>query len=222
MKKMKLNFITFVIGVATGISIFNSDAISISIESFMSGLMEGFNKGQTMDPKNLEFSDINGLFLVTLKPIESYAMPDKLLNKKNGQLLPARINNAMIKAPIEISGSNMLWTLICSAFVIAGFITAAFNFLKIILAVNKSVIFEWINVKRLRRMGIGFVLMFVVGAILAYIEKYAVSELIDIENYKIINSPYDGGILMFGVISFLVAEIFAVGLRLKEEQELTI
>ena len=220
--KKKLNFITLLIGIATGISIFNSNTISLLIESGMTGYKQGVDKAQTMDSKDFKLSELNSLFLVTLKPVESYAKPDKLLNKKNGQLMPTRINNVTVVAPTEISASNIFWSSLCTVFVIVGFIMVAFNFLKIILAVNKSVIFEWINVKRLRRMGLGFVIMFVVGAILTYIENHFVSEMIEIENYKILKSPYDGGILMFGVISFLVAEIFALGLKLKEEQDLTI
>jgi len=105
---------------------------------------------------------------------------------------------------------------------LAGFIMAVYNFLRIIFAVNKSVIFEWINVRRLRRMGIGFISIFVFNTIMILVHKHTVLQLIEIENYKIINSPLEGSILMFGVVSFLVAEIFAVGLKLREEQELTI
>ena len=221
MKKIRLHFITLFIGVATGISIMSSEIILLSIESFKMG----YAKVLAMDPEELEdfkISDMNSLFILTLEPTEKLAMPNELLNNKSGEIMPTRINRAMIEAPMKISGSSIFWVLLCSAFVFAGFIMAAFNFFKIIFAVEKSVIFEWINVKRLQRMGIGFVVMFVVGAILTYIETYAVSESIDIENYKIANTPLSGSILMFGVISFLVAEIFSVGLKLREEQELTV
>jgi len=137
--------------------------------------------------------------------------------------MPTSIKNATVKVAVgERSMLNLLSMILCLIILNVSYLIVAYSFLRIIFAVNKSVIFEWVNVKRLRIMGIGFILMFIGNAILGFVQKYSFFKIMDIENYKIINSPFDGSILMFGVISFLVAEIFAVGLRLKEDQELTI
>ena len=226
--KRKLNFITFLIGIAVGISIYNSEAILIIKESAMLGYKTGIEIVQkakeSKDLNNeLDYISKQEFLILTLEPLISYTMPDELVNTKNGKLLPMRIFHAMVMVPVEKKNAlNLLGIFTGSIFILAGFIMVVFNFLRIIIAVNKSVIFEWINVKRLRRMGIGFVLIFITSSISAFIQNNTVLKLVEFENYKIINSYYDGGILMFGIISFLVAEIFAVGLKLREEQELTI
>jgi hypothetical protein len=208
--KKRLNIITFIIGVAVGISYLNSESISVLKECYRLGVDDG-DESQTE------------LVYLSLETTESLAMPNELMNKKSGELMPASIKNATVKVAVgERSMLNLLSMILCIIILSVGELIVAYSFLRIIFAVNKSVIFEWVNVKRLRIMGIGFILMFIGRAILGFIQKYSFFKIMDIENYKIINSSFDGSILMFGVISFLVAEIFAVGLRLKEDQELTI
>ena len=212
--KKKLNFITLLIGVAAGLGFVNSEVVS--------RFKEGFNEGRASVRDSHVGSTMKSYFLEII-PVESYSMPNNLFNKKSGELIPARIREATVRIPIEkANGLDSLWMFPCSVLGLTGFIMVVFNFLRIIFAVNKSIIFEWINVKRLRRMGIGFVMIFVVSAIISTTSKYAALELIEIENYKIINSSYESSLLVLGMIAFLVAEIFAVGLRLREEQELTI
>jgi len=208
--KKRLNIITFIIGVAVGIGYLNSESISALKECYRLGVDDG-DEAQTE------------LVYLSLETTESLAMPNELLNKKSGELMPTSIKNATVKVAVgERSMLNLLSMLLFLIILNVGYLIVAYNFLRIIFAVNKSVIFEWVNVKCLRIMGIGFILMFIANAILVFIQQYSFYKIMDIENYKIINSPFDGSILMFGVISFLVAEIFAVGLRLKEDQELTI
>ena len=208
--KKRLNIITFIIGVAVGISYLNSESISALKECYMLGYDDG-DESQTE------------LVYLSLETTESLAMPNELMNKKSGELMPTSIKNATVKVAVgERSMLNLLSMILCLIILNVSYLIVAYSFLRIIFAVNKSVIFEWVNVKRLRIMGIGFILMFIGNAILGFVQKYSFFKIMDIENYKIINSPFDGSILMFGVISFLVAEIFAVGLRLKEDQELTI
>ena len=213
--KKRLNFITFLIGIAVGLNITNSE--------FINNFTNGYMESRTMK-RDINESSTKQSFILGLTPEISYTMPDILLNKKSGELMPARISEAKVRvSSVDNSfGAGILWKFLCSVLIITGFIMVVFNIVKIVLAVNKSVIFEWINVKRLRRIGVGFVIIFVIDTIASIVQKNVALKLIEIENYKIINSSYDGSILMFGMISLLVAEIFAVGLKLKEEQELTI
>ena len=217
--KKKLNFITLLIGVAIVISIFNSEEVSLMKASFLVGVDEGMNNANEIIESGRSSNKIIFLSLES----KGNTMPSELLNKKSGNSIPTRINRAMVKVPMEIeSGLNLYWEFLLSVISFSGIIMIIYNFIRIIIAVNKSVIFEWINVKRLRRIGVGFLIMFITSAFLAANQNSVVLELLEIENYKIINTSYDGSILMFGIISFLVAEIFAVGLKLREEQELTI
>ena len=217
--KKRLNFITLLIGIAIGIIVMNSEGVSLMKLSFAEGVREGKNSAN-------EFFETgktkNKIMVLYLEPIANN-LPSTLLNKKSGDLIPASINLTMVKVPMDTEqGVNMLWEILCAVISFSSIIMIIYNFIRIIIAVNKSVIFEWINVKRLRRIGIGFLIIFIANAIMIYDQNSVASEILEIENYNIINSSIDGIILFIGMISFLVAEIFAMGLRLKEEQELTI
>ena len=213
--KKRLNFITLLIGIALCASFYNSE----NYLAFKEGTIEGIRMAQN----EMQENRLSESFFITLEPVDFLKMPNTLLNVKSGELLSTRIREAVVSVPvIKKTIAYSFWNTFCSFFYIAGMIIVLYSFIKIIIAVNKSVIFEWINVKRLRRMGIGFLLMFVSDIITSVIYKYAVLKIVEIENYEIINRTYNGSILLLGIIALLVAEIFAVGLRLKEEQELTI
>ena len=213
--KKKLNLITLFIGIAFGIGIMTSEEIE--------GFKEGFREGQTsaMDSWGV---GTEKSFSLTLAPVEKYTMPDKLLNKKNGELEQVRIREVLVRTSVDKKANalEVLWMFPCSIIMLTGFFMVVFNFLKIVFAVNKSIIFEWINIRRLRRVGIGFVLMFIIDGIVSTIQKSAALELIELEGYEIVNFSYEGILLLLGMVSFLFAEILAAGLRLKEEQDLTI
>ena len=97
-----------------------------------------------------------------------------------------------------------------------------FNFIKIMISVNKSEIFAWINVRRLKRIGLSFILFFISEALISIYDGIVTTEMIKLSDYSILMESFSVNALVEGMIAYIVAEIFAVGLRLKEEQELTI
>ena len=213
--KKRLNIITFLIGIAVGLSIVNSEDAAVYKMSFMMGMESGSN-GMTS-------SGIIKPSVLRLAPIGDKFLPDNILNKKNGELIPMSINTAIVTIPTgEAYFLDIIWIFFGSILGLSGYIMFIYNFFKIIISVNRSIIFEWINVKRLRRIGIGFVIVFVSNIFIGILSKSTIVGLVELENYTIVNSLYEGGALMLGMVAFLVAEIFAVGLKLREEQELTI
>jgi len=71
-------------------------------------------------------------------------------------------------------------------------------------------------------MAIGFILLFIAEAMNSIYDSYIASSLIKISDYSIIMGSFNTSYLVISMVTFILAEIFAVGLRLKEEQELTI
>ena len=211
--KKKLNFITLLIGIAICIIIINSEEIS---------LLKVATKEAFTEEKSDTHRVNNRVMAFYLEP-SGVNMPSTLLNKKSGNLVPATISMAIVKVPIKKESlSNLLLGLLYSLIFFAGIIMIIFNFIKIIIAVNKSVIFEWVNVKRLRRIGVGFLILFIAGAFLMSNQNRIASEILELENYNMINASFDGSVLLLGMIAFLIGEIFSLGLKLKEEQEFTI
>jgi len=214
--KKRLYLITFLIGVAIGFTIIDSKLVS----SFQEGVMDGLSAAD----KKREGYDVS-TYVLHLEPKAKFTKPTTLLDAQSGEWLPARIYMALIEAPSkEKSGwFIVLWSFLGAVFAFAGVIMWIFNFMKFIFAVHKSIIFEWINVKRFRRIGIGFIIQFAGSTFLRFVTINNALKAIKLADYNIVqNHFYDGGSLLLGMIALLLAEVFAVGLRLKEEQELTI
>lgn len=89
--------------------------------------------------------------------------------------------------------------------------------------INRGFIFCWENVKRLRRLGWLLIGCFIASLMPIIINAYELSESVNIKNYDI--TFFEGMsflTLILGIIALIVAETFAMGLKLQEEQELTI
>lgn len=86
------------------------------------------------------------------------------------------------------------------------------SFVRFILNVNHDKVFVWENVHLLRLTGVGLLVMALIVSADEYFTGTSLTEVYD--NY------FD--ILIFCVFNLIVAEAFAVGLKLKEEQDLTI
>ena len=108
-----------------------------------------------------------------------------------------------------LSGLLMtLLALVCIFLRIRSFIA----FIRFILNVNRDKVFVWDNVPLLRWTGWGILIP---SAIFA---AYDLLEHIPAE--KVYNQTMDG--FIFSLFCLIVAEVFAIGLKLKEEQDLTI
>jgi hypothetical protein len=95
---------------------------------------------------------------------------------------------------------------------VGAFILSFACFVRFILNVNRNEVFVWDNVWCLRITAIGLSFGVLVFSAYTIIEGANVIEAFE----------EDMAILIFAVFNLIVAEAFAVGLKLKEEQELTI
>ena len=91
-------------------------------------------------------------------------------------------------------------------------ITSFACFFRFILNVNRNEVFVWGNVLLLRLTGIGLLLLALTAA---GVELHGGTSLTDVYDHTI-------DMLIFSVFNLIVAEVFAIGLKLKEEQDLTI
>ena len=212
--KKKLNLFTVLFAVAISI-IFN---YSESVSSFKEGFMDAWNTGE----KNRAGEKVETC-LLALTPAVKFSKPSSLFNLKSGETMPASFRTVIVDlTTAKKSGWLIVWGYCYAVLFLAGMMMCIVYFFKIIRAVNRSVIFEWINVRRLRRMGFCFIFLFTLNTIHDFCNNYFISKSIELADYHLKRTPIEGGVLLWGVIAFLIAEIFAVGLRLREEQELTI
>lgn len=97
-------------------------------------------------------------------------------------------------------------------FAIVAALVSFISFIRFILNVNQNQVFVWENVNLLRLTACGLM-------ILAFVatgdELCAGCSFVEVYNHF-----FDA--FIFGVFNLIIAEVFAVGLKLKEEQDLTI
>ena len=97
-------------------------------------------------------------------------------------------------------------------FAIVAAIVSFLSFVRFILNVNRNKVFVWENVNLLRLAACGLMILAVVAA---GDELYTGCGFVEVYDHF-----FDA--FIFGVFNLIVAEVFAVGLKLKEEQDLTI
>lgn len=165
--------------------------------------------------------DSNVLFVdVYLKPDTAQMPTDSLYNKKSQSWMPAQIQSAAVK----VAGKEMsIPTLLKGIAKVLLIIAVMFLFLRLIVGVGVSKVFEWSNVKILRLMGLGLVLVFGIDFMDYYYNVNQLRDMIEIPGYRVIGDNIFGFMnLVLGLSSFLIAEVFAIGLKMREEQDLTI
>lgn len=218
--KRRLNVITLLLVLAFGLHIIGS--LTEEWGDHKSSFLEGYEEGREKALAN-NLNDRNETFYLTLIPNDYSIMTDSVYNEKTQSWLPARTVQTVVSAPAKDQPFIKLIIIPCALFMLAAFILIVICFIKLIIAVNKSIIFEWVNVTRLRRMGLGFIVLFVINVLLGFYYYNLSVEALEIAGYHISKSDvFTATTLILGLASFLIAEIFSVGLRLKEEQDLTI
>lgn len=101
---------------------------------------------------------------------------------------------------------------IAEMFAIVAALVSFISFIRVILNVNRNKVFVWENVNLLRLTACGLMILAMVAA---GDELYTGCSLVEVYDHF-----FDA--FIFGVFNLIISEVFAVGLKLKEEQELTI
>ena len=163
------------------------------------------------------------LFPKFLKEYKRGLFTDSVRNEKTGQYVPMAYANLMVSVPVEAS----VWQKVVSGgmgmlALVAG-IWALVLFIRIVVAVNRSDIFNWRNVRRLRRLGILLIVGFICVLLPEYLSLCSLREVFSLEAYDLtLTDSVKVTNLLLGLIALIVAEVFAIGLKMKEEQDLTI
>lgn len=144
---------------------------------------------------------------------------DSVYNKKSGRYVPASYATMIVSVEKSVPWGKGLLAVV--EFVAA--VWALVLFIRLVVSINRSDIFSWRNVRRLRRLGILLLVVFGCNWLGSWLELQAVREVLSVPNYDLILPDDSRGVaLLLGLCSLIVAEVFAIGLRMKEEQDLTI
>ena len=114
------------------------------------------------------------------------------------------------------AGSVNTWAhlleFIAEMFAIVAALVSFISFIRVILNVNRNKVFVWENVNLLRLTACGLMILAVIASC---DELYTGCTFVEVYDHF-----FDA--FIFGVFNLIVAEVFAVGLKLQEEQDLTI
>ena len=217
--KRRLNILCIMVFIVLALSLYTTGY------QFGAGFILGLDiaKEQKDELKKNKDSMFNGDFrLVNVVPTTAMWDPDTIVNTKTGEEdlivykeMAVRISKDINMTQLIVSGSSSLLNI----FVTIG---ALIFFVLIISSINKSQIFEWRNVHRLRWLGGLLILSFTLEFIPKLVNYWGVRDVFALDKYIV--APFDIQVIdmMLGLGCLIVAETFAIGLRMKEEQELTI
>lgn len=160
--------------------------------------------------------------LVNLVPTTAMVQPDTIFNSKTGEKELAVYKELAVRIGKEQNYTQLIITSTCSLINIIVSIVALIIFVRIILNINRSQIFEWRNVRRLRWLGSLLIASFILELLPKLVNYWGISEVFALNKYMIAPFALQVTDMLLGLGCLIVAETFAIGLRMKEEQELTI
>ncbi|MGN0311096.1 MAG: DUF2975 domain-containing protein [Bacteroides sp.] len=147
---------------------------------------------------------------------------DSVYNARSGTYEPAAFATLCVSVPAESRWTNF-WVGILTIIQLICLIKATLFFIRLIVDINRSLIFCWKNVSRLRRLGILLLVSFGCNFLSEYLNLQVMQEVFELPGYAIsMREALSVTIPVLGLCALIVAEVFAIGLKMKEEQDLTI
>ena len=148
---------------------------------------------------------------------------DSVYNELEGCYVPACYATLLVSVEKPEAPWQGVVTGLASLVSTVAIVWALVLFIRLVVSVNRSDIFNWRNVRRLRRLGVLLIVGFVCVLLPEYLSLCSLREVFALESYDLILSDsVKVTNLLLGLIALIVAEVFAIGLKMKEEQDLTI
>ncbi|MCC8187148.1 MAG: DUF2975 domain-containing protein [Bacteroides sp.] len=134
---------------------------------------------------------------------------------------PCQVRSVTVFPPKETSEIALM-----GPFALIGFIVSIYGvvfFIQLLLSLCRQEVFVRKNVRRLRAISGIMIYMVLVMGLGCYLEYSAAKDIVDVPGYALrpFTWPYRDGIRL-ALLLALFAEIFAYGIRLREEEELTV
>lgn len=155
-----------------------------------------------------------------------YWFADSIYNKKSGKMEPMQIYEAQVHSSVVKTGDSpeLFYSMLRG--ISLGLIMMAFTcvFISIIISVNRGKIFTKSLENRLSFCGCLLILEYILKYLYGYYQAGVLAELYEFDNYNLSN--YSDPMITFfaigGVGLLLIAQIFAIARKMKEEQDLII
>ena len=218
--KRRLNILCMLVFLVLAISLYSTGY------QFGLGIFTGMNlaKNECKDLKKSESSMfLEGyLRIVSVVPAAAMWNPDSIINAKSGLKAPVAYTEMAVQVTKDRNYTLLIINSSCALLNIFTKISALIIFVLIIMNINKSQIFEWRNVHRLRLLGTLLIISFVLDILPKIVNYWGLKDIFAIDKYVLAPLAIQVTDVLLGLGCLIVAETFAIGLKIKEEQDLTI
>ena len=161
---------------------------------------------------------VDGWATLHLVPKDYRVYADTVINARTGMPMPLSMRTARVR--LGTAAQPLKWLRSALIFLYAlTFLTFIILLIRFISALNTGEIFNRGNERKLRWMGILFLISYAVGWALEGIDYAFVKSLVSFENYTVAMDRMSAAPLIAGIIFLLFAQIFALGRNMKEDQE---
>lgn len=214
--KTKLNL--FCVCVLIALLLSTSTTVSIMFHSFTSAFKAGYESVEK--GKDIHISDYK---MICTLPTDLLEKTGSVTNVRTGEQASIIPIISMVEAPTKENGTFHALNRIASFISVIAGIFCLLQFFYLIRNINRGDIFSWKNVKFLRKLGWALILLFICTLASIVIGNYEASQVLQLNGCEFSYTfAFSDATLILGFISLLVAEVFAIGLKMKEEQDLTI
>lgn len=227
MRKTSINILCIIILLILGASTL-APAYYLG-RSFGAGFKAGYNAAENdtqTEYDSFERIDAGSCIDLSFNPkIETMISMNDSITFENGNSYPIVLMRASVFVPADKTLGAVTILMICLYIcIIVLFILVMIEFIRFIININKGIIFDIKNVKRLNHISIYLISLACLKIIAGLVDdtllaRFALSlKGYDISSYWTI--PWDS--FLFGFLALLMAKIWEGGLKMKREQELTI
>ena len=195
--------------VLIGLLLSTSTVISLMVQAVSAGFKAGYESVEKGKELNI--------------PSDLFAETGSVTNLKNSSQASIKPIISLIEAPTTGSSLSRTANGITTLISVLASIFCLIQFFYLIRNINRGDIFSWKNVKFLRKLGVSLILLFICSFTTIMIGNYEAAQVLELKGCEYSNIfAFSEPTFILGFIALLVAEVFAVGLKMKEEQDLTI
>lgn len=214
--KKKLNLLCAC--VLIGMLLSASTAASLMVQAISTGFKAGYESVEK--GKEINISDYK---MICTMPSDMFAETGSVTNMKTSSQASIKPIISLVEAPATGGSLSQMMNNITTLISIIAGVFCLLQFFYLIRNINRGDIFSWKNVKFLRRLGVSLILLFICSFATIMIGNYEAAQVLELNGCEYSNLfVFSDPTFVLGFIALLVAEVFAIGLKMKEEQELTI
>ena len=136
-------------------------SVSGNVQMIVRIFINGFEIGMKAAEEGGEMPVLPAYKQIHTMPTDLTEVTGTVTNLKDGSQLAIKPLVSLVECPsMPTSSAAALWEAMAALVVIVGFIYTTVYFCKLIVQINRNIVFDWTNVKYLRRIGWGLIAIF--------------------------------------------------------------